>query len=74
MPFHPQRNPKGPYRPDINDELLYADMYEDVKAGRVPDPRLVKPPLPPKGGAAAQPDLPPKARKRGGKSKQSGNE
>lgn len=63
-----------PYRPDINDELLYADMYEDVKAGRVPDPRLVKPPLPPKGGtAAAQPDLPPKARKRGGRSsKQAG--
>ncbi|KAH6929520.1 hypothetical protein HPB50_002278 [Hyalomma asiaticum] len=60
-----------PYRPDINDELLYADMYEDVKAGRVPDPRLVKPPLPPKGGAGPpppQPQLPPKARKKAGRS------
>lgn len=71
MPFHPQRNSKGPYRPDINDELLYADMYEDVKAGRVPDPRLVKPPLPPKGGAGPpppQPQVPPKARKKAGRS------
>lgn len=71
MPFHPQRNSKGPYRPDINDELLYADMYEDVKAGRVPDPRLVKPPLPPKGGGPGapppQPGVPPKARKKTGR-------
>ncbi|XP_075749428.1 hemicentin-2 isoform X4 [Rhipicephalus microplus] len=71
MPFHPQRNSKGPYRPDINDELLYADMYEDVKAGRMPDPRLVKPPLPPKGGTGPpppQPQVPPKARKKAGRS------
>lgn len=46
-------------------------MYEDVKAGRVPDPRLVKPPLPPKGGGPGapppQPGVPPKARKKTGR-------
>jgi hypothetical protein len=47
-----------------NDELLYADMYDDVKSGRVPDPRI-KPPLPPKGddGKAKPPKRPPKIKK-----------
>ncbi|KAL1427005.1 hypothetical protein MTO96_017838 [Rhipicephalus appendiculatus] len=53
-----------PYRPDINDELLYADMYEDVKAGRVPDPRLVKPPTAPPREAPALRRRSPKCRPR----------
>jgi hypothetical protein len=39
-------------------------MYDDVKSGRVPDPRI-KPPLPPKGdnGKAKPPKRPPKIKK-----------
>ncbi|GIY14117.1 vascular cell adhesion protein 1, putative [Caerostris darwini] len=62
MPFHRQ----GPYRPDSSDEMVYADLYDDVKAGKVPDPRM-KPPLPPKGigKKPKEPPLPPKTKKGG---------
>lgn len=45
----------------MNDEdLIYADLYEDVKSGKMADPRL-KPPLPPKGWKPNPPPfLPPK--------------
>lgn len=49
----------------MNDDLLYADLYDDVKSGKVPDPRL-KPELPPKPGSKAKPvapKLPPKDKK-----------
>lgn len=49
----------------MNDEdMIYADVYEDVKSGKVADPRL-KPPLPPKGSQSNQPPplLPPKEKK-----------
>ncbi|CAG2100240.1 unnamed protein product [Medioppia subpectinata] len=47
------------------DDILYADMYDDVKSGRVKDPRI-KPPLPPKGGPidAKPPKRPPKKTKK----------
>lgn len=62
MPFHRQ----GPYRPDSTDEMVYADLYDDIKSGKVPDPRL-KPPLPPKGigKKPKEPPLPPKTKKGG---------
>ncbi|XP_054711324.1 hemicentin-2-like [Uloborus diversus] len=62
MPFHRQ----GPYRPDSSDEMVYADLYDDVKSGKVPDPRM-KPPLPPKGigKKPKEPPLPPKTKKGG---------
>lgn len=62
MPFHRQ----GPYRPDSSDEMVYADLYDDVKAGKIPDPRM-KPPLPPKGigKKPKEPPLPPKTKKGG---------
>ncbi|XP_055947498.1 B-cell receptor CD22-like isoform X2 [Argiope bruennichi] len=62
MPFHRQ----GPYKPDSSDEMVYADLYDDVKAGKVPDPRM-KPPLPPKGigKKPKEPPLPPKTKKGG---------
>ncbi|CAG2160554.1 unnamed protein product [Oppiella nova] len=46
------------------DDLLYADMYDDVKSGKVKDPRI-KPPLPPKGAPvqAKPPKRPPKTQK-----------
>jgi len=46
------------------DELLYADMYDDVKSGKVADPRI-KPPLPPKADTskAKPPKRPPKTKK-----------
>lgn len=48
------------------DDLLYADMYDDVKSGKIADPRL-KPPLPPKGASAAKPPkLPPKIKAKKG--------
>ncbi|CAM1314388.1 nrm (predicted) [Pycnogonum litorale] len=37
----------GPFRPD-DDDLVYADLYDDIKMGKVPDPRKERPPLPPK--------------------------
>lgn len=63
MPFFGRT--KGPFRPDINDDLLYADMYDDIKLGKIPDPRM-KPPLPPKGigKKPKEPPLPPKTRKK----------
>ncbi|GFQ99307.1 vascular cell adhesion protein 1, putative [Trichonephila clavata] len=56
----------APYRPDSSDEMVYADLYDDVKAGKVPDPRM-KPPLPPKGigKKPKEPPLPPKTKKGG---------
>ncbi|GIX81550.1 uncharacterized protein CEXT_483801 [Caerostris extrusa] len=52
--------------PDSSDEMVYADLYDDVKAGKVPDPRM-KPPLPPKGigKKPKEPPLPPKTKKGG---------
>jgi hypothetical protein len=46
------------------DDVLYADMYDDVKSGKVKDPRI-KPPLPPKGEEAKgkPPKRPPKTKK-----------
>lgn len=46
--------------------MVYADLYDDVKAGKVPDPRM-KPPLPPKGigKKPKEPPLPPKSKKGG---------
>ena len=52
-----------PFGSDVNDDLLYADLYDDVKSGKVADPR-VKPPLPPKGSNdKPPPKLPPKDKK-----------
>ncbi|KAI1302367.1 hypothetical protein HDE_02527 [Halotydeus destructor] len=50
-----------PFGSDVNDDMLYADVYEDVKAGKMADPRI-KPPLPPKGSLAlaSPPAIPPK--------------
>lgn len=55
-----------PYRPDSSDEMVYADLYDDVKDGKIPDPRM-KPPLPPKGigKKPKEPPLPPKTKKGG---------
>ena len=33
------------------DDVLYADIYEDVKSGKIVDPRI-RPPLPPKPNVA----------------------
>lgn len=49
------------------EDLVYADMYEDIKAGRVPDPRTTQPDLPPKKETVSTPPLPPKAPSRKGK-------
>ncbi|XP_076339232.1 hemicentin-1-like isoform X2 [Tachypleus tridentatus] len=67
MTFH-QKRPKGPFRPDISDDMLYADMYDDVKLGKIPDPRM-KPPLPPKGigKEPKEPPVPPKTKRRSSK-------
>lgn len=52
----------------MSEDLLYADLYDDVKSGKLADPRL-KPPLPPKADAGGRspplppPKLPPKEKK-----------
>lgn len=43
------------------EDLVYADLYEDIKAGRIPDPRTTQPDLPPKKELVSTPPLPPKA-------------
>lgn len=39
------------------DDILYADIYEDVKNGKIKDPRPKPPPLPPKPGTAVNANL-----------------
>ncbi|RWS31461.1 hypothetical protein B4U80_04709 [Leptotrombidium deliense] len=51
-----------PFGSDVGDEMIYADLYEDVKSGKIPDPRI-KPALPPKGAKEKPPKLPPKEKK-----------
>ena len=51
---------KQPYGRDM-DDVLYADIYEDVKSGKVADPRI-KPALPPKPGTKDAKSKPPPKR------------
>ncbi|RWS09306.1 hemicentin-1-like protein, partial [Dinothrombium tinctorium] len=60
--FDKTPSPPSPFGPDVGEDLLYADLYEDVKSGKIPDPR-VKPALPPKGAKEKPPKLPPKDKK-----------
>ncbi|KAG1692976.1 Hemicentin-1 [Nymphon striatum] len=53
----PQKKPnEGPFKPE-DDQLVYADLYDDIKLGKIPDPRI-KPSLPPKQQVVPGPTLP----------------
>ncbi|KAG1714570.1 Hemicentin-1 [Nymphon striatum] len=53
----PQKKPnEGPFKPE-DDQLVYADLYDDIKLGKIPDPRI-KPSLPPKQQVVPGPSLP----------------
>ncbi|OQR74860.1 titin-like [Tropilaelaps mercedesae] len=57
----PFKRPQPKQQIGEGEDLVYADMYEDIKAGRVPDPRTTQPGLPPKKELISTPPLPPKA-------------
>lgn len=77
-PLPPQGNPnviappyenipfKRPQKQQIGagEDIVYADMYEDIKSGKIPDPRTTQPNLPPKKETGSIPPLPPKAPQR----------